>query len=197
MKPVDYALLAQRAYADAPTVGWADSASRMHVYGDVHVFRGTDDLAAWLADLECDVIAVEGLGKLHKGFYGALAAILPQCLALPRPSAVAGHSLGAAMAIIYVAVLAQLGHVVPVYAFEPPRLCSDAAMQDLLAVTRVPWFATRNGLDVVTQVPPGLSLPGPLTKIGKPSFSLDNLTDHGIGRVIAALAPSPEEAKAA
>lgn len=188
MQPVDYALLAQRAYTDAPTVGQAESASRMHVYGDVHVFRGSDDLASFIADADCDTIPVEGLGKLHKGFYGALTAIMPQCLALPRPSAVAGHSLGAAMAIIYAAVLAQLGHVVPVYAFEPPRLCGDAAMQDLLAATRVPWFATRNGLDVVTQVPPGLTLPGPLTKIGRPSFSLDNLTDHGMGRVIAALA---------
>lgn len=187
MKPVDYALLAQRAYRDAPTVGQADSASRMHVYGDVHVFRGTDDLASWLADLDCDVIAVEGLGKIHKGFYGALAAILPECLDLPRPSAVVGHSLGAAMAIIYGAVLAQLGHVVPVYAFEPPRLCGDAVMQDLLAANKVSWFATRNGLDVVTQVPLDLSLPGPLTKIGTPSFSLDNVTDHSIGRVIEAL----------
>ena len=187
MRPVDYALLAQRAYTDAPTVGKVDSASRMHVYGDVHVFRGSDDLASFIADADCDVIAVEGLGRIHKGFYGALAAILPQCLALPRPSAVVGHSLGADMAIIYAAVLAQLGHVVPVYAFEPPRLCGDAAMQDLLAATRVPWFATRNGNDIVTQVPLDLSLPGPLTKIGTPSFSLDNVTDHGIGRVIAAL----------
>ena len=187
MNPVDYALLAKCAYTDAPTVGKADSASRMHVYGDVHVFRGTDDFAAWLADLNCDVIAVEGLGRIHKGFYGALAAILPECLDLPRPSAVVGHSLGGAMAIIYAAVLAQLGHVVPVYAFEPPRICADAAMQDLLAANKVPWLATRNGLDIVTQVPPELSLPGPLTRIGTPSFSLDNATDHGMGRVIEAL----------
>jgi len=187
VNPVDYALLAKCAYTDAPTVGKADSASRMHVYGDVHVFRGTDDFAAWLADLNCDVIAVEGLGRIHKGFYGALAAILPECLDLPRPSAVVGHSLGGAMAIIYAAVLAQLGHVVPVYAFEPPRICADAAMQDLLAANKVPWLATRNGLDIVTQVPPELSLPGPLTRIGTPSFSLDNATDHGMGRVIEAL----------
>jgi len=188
VSPIDYALLAQRAYTDAPTIGKPDSASRMHVYGDVHVFRGTDDFSAWLADLNCDVIAVEGLGRIHKGFYGALAAILPECLDLPRPSAVVGHSLGGAMAIIYGAVLAQLGHVVPVYAFEPPRLCADAAIQDLLAANKVPWFATRNGLDIVTQVPPELSLPGPLTKIGTPSFSLDPIEDHGMGRVIEALA---------
>jgi len=70
----------------------------------------------------------------------------------------------------------------------PPRLCADAAIQDLLAANKVPWFATRNGLDIVTQVPPELSLPGPLTKIGTPSFSLDPIEDHGMGRVIEALA---------
>lgn len=192
MNPIDYAMLAQRSYTDAPTVGKADSASRMHVYGDVHCFEGTNNIESLLADVDCDLIAVEGVGRIHKGFYGAIAAILLQCLALPRPSAVTGHSLGAAMAIIYGAVLAQLGHVVPIYAFEPPRLCGDAAMQDLLAVTKVPWFATRNGNDIVTQVPLDLSLPGPLTKIGTPSFSLDNVTDHSIGRVIEALTTIPE-----
>ena len=188
MKPVDYAILAERSYHDAPTAGKADSASRMHVYGDVHVFRGSDDLASFLADADCDTIPVEELGKLHKGFYGALAAILPECLDLTRPSAVAGHSLGAAMAIIYAAVLAQLGHVVPIYAFEPPRLCGDGTMCDLFHAKRVPWFATRNGKDIVTQVPFDLTLPGQLTRIGTPSFSLDNLTDHSIERVVRALA---------
>lgn len=195
MNPVDYAILAERAYSDAPTVGKADSASRMHVYtgdmGVVHVFRGSDDLASFIADADCETIPVEGLGKLHKGFYGALAAILPECLALPRPTAVVGHSLGAAMAIIYVAVQAQLGNVVPVYAFEPPRLCADAALQDLLAATKVPWFATRNGNDLVTQVPPQLSLPGPLTAIGKASMHFDNTIDHSMARVIAALQENP------
>lgn len=58
MTPGDYALLAKRAYTDAPTVGRADSASRMHVYGDVHMFRGSDDLDSWLHDF--DVVLVNG-----------------------------------------------------------------------------------------------------------------------------------------
>jgi hypothetical protein len=188
MKPLDYALLAERSYVDAPTVGRADSASRMHVYGDVHVFRGTDDVMAALADAECVPDEVHGLGSLHAGFYGALADILPECLALPRPSAIVGHSLGAAMAIIYAGVLAQLGTIVPVYAFEPPRLCCDDTLQALLLEKHVPFYATRNGLDLVTEVPPGLTLPGPLTQIGKPSMPIDNIHDHAISRVIAALA---------
>ena len=188
MTPVDYALLAQRAYSDAPTVGQADSASRMCVYGDVHAFRGTDDVASFVHDFDLALATVPGLGNLHAGFWSAWQVIRDKCLSMPAPSAIAGHSLGAALAILCAAEWSLRGHVVPVYAFEPPRMFGDAAMQDLLAATRVPWFATRNGLDVVTQVPPGLTLPGPLTRIGRPSFSLDNLTDHGIGRVIEALA---------
>ena len=189
MTPIDYALLAERSYLDAPTVGKADSASRMCVYGDVHAFPGTNNMASLLADAECETIQVEGLGKLHKGFYGAIAAILPQCLALPRPTAVTAHSLGAAMAIIYAAVLAQLGHVVPVYAFEPPRLCGDDTLAHVYRDFAIPFYGTRNGLDIVTQVPPELSCPRALTSIGKPAMPFDNLTDHGIRRVIEALSP--------
>ena len=187
MNLIDYALLSKRAYADAPTIGEANSASRMHVYGDVHVFRGSDDIMAWLSDADCAPVNVWGLGHVHGGFYAALASILPACLALPRPAAVTGHSLGAALAIIYAAVLAQLGVVVPVYAFEPPRLCADEGMASLLETKQVPFYATRNGRDLVTQIPLGLTLPGPLTLIGTPSIPVDNIADHSIDRVIAAL----------
>lgn len=190
MTPVDYALLAERSYGDAPTVGQLNSASRMHVYGDAHVFRGSDDIAAWVADAGVATVSVWGLGKIHHGFYIALTQILPACLALPRPASVVGHSLGGALAIIYAAILAQLGHAVPVYAFEPPRLCGDTTMFEIFRVKQVPWFATRNGNDIVTQLPWGLSLPGALTRIGKPTFPFDNIKDHGIDRVIAALAPT-------
>lgn len=188
MNPADYALLAKRAYTDAPTIGNADSASRMHVYGDVHCFRGTDDLQSALADANCNPVNVVGLGKVHGGFYGALAAILPACLALPRPAAVTGHSLGAAMAILYAAVLAHLGHIVPVYAFEPPRLSADGDLASLLLTKRVPFYSTRNGNDLVTQVPPNMMLPGLLTRVGHPSAPFDNIADHSIDRVIEALA---------
>lgn len=187
MTPVDAALLAQRAYIDAPTVGDAASASRMRVYGNVHAFRGTDDVHALLADIDFGTTMVWGLGRIYDGFYGALAAILPACLALPRPSVVVGHSLGAAMAIIYAAILAELGTIVSVYAFEPPRLCADDTMLRLLQAKGVGWFATRNGNDVVTQIPAGLSLPGSLQHIGHPLAAVPNTFDHGIDRVIEAL----------
>jgi hypothetical protein len=189
--PLQAALLAQRAYVDAPTVGFADSAARMHAYavegGVAHAFRGTDDFRSMVADVDCRAEDVWGLGKLHAGFFGALATILPACLALPRPVAVVGHSLGAAMAVIYAGVLAKLGHVVSVYAFEPPRLCADDVLAGLLRAAQVPLYATRNGNDIVTQLPVNLMLPCDLTAIGRASLPLPNVTDHGIDRVIHSL----------
>lgn len=189
MNPIDYARLAQRCYADTPTVGYPDSASRMRVYGNVHCFRGSDDILAWLHDVDCAPVNVWGLGKVHAGFYGALAAILPGCLALPRPAAVTGHSLGAAMAILYAGVLAQLGHVAPVFAFEPPRVCMDGVLAALLTAWRVPLYITRNGNDVVTQVPLGMTRPGVVTRIGNALLPFANTRDHDISRVVEAFAP--------
>jgi len=54
----------------------------------------------------------------------------------------------------------------------------------------VPWFATRNGNDLVTQIPFDMTLPGELTQIGTPCLPFDNVQDHDIGRVIEALAES-------
>lgn len=187
MNPVDYARFAERSYSDAPTVGQADSASRMHVYGDVHVFRGTDDVASWVHDFDVALVDIPGLGKLHAGFWSAWQAIRDECLALPVPSAIAGHSLGAALAILCAAEWALRGHVVPVYAFEAPRLCADDTLAHVFRDFAIPFYGTRNGLDLVTQVPPELSCPRVLTCIGKPSMPFDNLTDHGIARVVEAL----------
>ena len=186
MKAVDYARLAAQSYHDAPTVGEVDSASRMHVYGDVHCFRGSDDVLAFLHDADCRPLNVVTFGRVHAGFWHALSAILPVCLALPRPVAITGHSLGAAMAILYGAVLGRLGTPAPVYAFEPPRLCFDDELASFLKSARVPVYATRNGNDVVTQIPLGLTLPCALTRIGHPLLPFDNVQDHDISRVVLA-----------
>lgn len=187
MTPLDYAKLCQSCYSDAPTVGPADAPSPMHVYGNVQVFRGSADASAWLHDFDVTTVNVAGIGSVHAGFWQALARVLPGCLALPRPAAVAGHSLGAAVAILYAGVLAALGNPTPVFAFEPPRLAGDSALRDLLQAHGVAWYATRNGDDVVTGLPPELTLPGPLTAIGHPFLPFPNTEDHHISRVVAAL----------
>ena len=186
VNPVDYAILAQRAYSDAPTVGKVDSASRMRVYGDVHAWRGSDDIEAWLHDLEIMLIETP-FGKLHAGIWHAWLDVRSLCLAFSPPSAVTGHSEGAALAIFEAAEWAHLGHIVPVYAFEPPRICGDDAMERLFQEMKIPFYATRNGNDIVTQVPLGLALPGPLTSIGNPALPVDNPIDHELPRVITSL----------
>jgi triacylglycerol lipase len=186
-KAATMAQLAARAYGDVPTVGDARSASRMHVYDGVHVFRGTDDVSSVLADIDISMVDVPGLGRLHAGFYAAVATILPACQALPRPTAIAGHSLGAAMAAIYAGIWALQGWAVPVYAFEPPKLCGDDTLAALLRDKGGPWLATRNGRDLVTQVPATLTLPGALTPIGRALLPFDNIGDHSIAHVVATL----------
>lgn len=192
LTPYDGALLAQRAYIDTPTIGVSTSASRMHVYTlsdgtTVHAFRGTDDVQSFFADANISLTNVAGLGLVHTGFYAALATILPAALALPRPAYIVGHSLGAAMAILYAATLALHGPAVPVFAYEPPRLAGDGTLAQLISTHAIPWFACRNGRDLITQVPPELTLPGPLTAIGQSAFVFDNIVDHAIERVAEAL----------
>jgi hypothetical protein len=160
----------------------------MHVYGDVHVFRGSDDKESFLADANCSTVDVWGWGRIHAGFFGGYAVLMPALMEMPAPSASVGHSLGAAYAIQHSLAWAARGVIVPIYAFEPPRLCCDDTMQALLLAKQVPFYATRNGNDLVTQVPPGFTLPGPLTQIGKAVLPFDNIEDHSIDRVIKALA---------
>lgn len=187
MNPVDYAVLAKRAYMDAPTVGRVDSASRMHVYGDVHIWRGSDDHDSWLHDFDI-AVAQTPFGKIHAGFWLAWVAVRDAVMALPAPTAVGGHSLGGPLCILEALEWAERDVIVPIFAFEPPRLCCDDTMHRLLVAKSVPFYATRNGHDLVTQVPLGMTLPGPLTQIGKAVLPIDNIEDHSIDRVIQALA---------
>lgn len=187
MKPLDYAKLCQRCYTDPPTIGAPGSASRMRVYGGVHCFRGSDDVESWLHDFDISTVFVPGLGEVHRGFWDATAALIPACVAFGAPDAITGHSLGAAMAILYAGAWAEMGKSIPVYAFEPPRLCADDTLQTLLKFRGAHWYATRNGNDIVTQLPPTMRLPWPLTHIGTASEPFDNMVDHSIARVIEAL----------
>ena len=187
MTPLAAALLAQRSYIDAPTIGDADSASRMHVYDGVHVFRGSDDIDSWLHNFDLKLMDVPGMGNLHAGFWSAWQAIREPCLSLAPPSAIAGHSLGAALAIICAAEWALLGHVVPVFAFEPPRMCGNETLTHVYRDFAIPFFGTRNGNDIVTQLPPELMCPSVLTRIGRAQYPFDNIADHGIDDVVRSL----------
>ncbi|MFV0916124.1 lipase [Ralstonia pseudosolanacearum] len=192
MTPQDYARLAQRAYQLRPQIGVPSSAARAIVEGDAVAFPGSDNLACWLADLDVDVIQVDGLGFLHRGFWKAFSSISTQLLALPAAAVTVGHSEGAALAILFAAALCMAGRPPrAVYGFEPPRVSTDSTLAAVLAAHGVQVNLYRNGQDVVPMVPRLLRAwqhPAPLIEIGRAAWPVPNVEDHKLARVIQALA---------
>ena len=189
--PLQAALLAERAYTDAPTFGKADSAGRAVVYGEAVGFPGTDNIACWLADLDAAGDEVDGMGVVHVGFWTAWLEISAQVLALDGVEVLLGHSEGAALALIAAAQLCLAGKPpLAVFAIEPPRVSADDTLAKLFAAHGVQLYLCRNGLDVVTDVPRltrPWQHPAPLTAIGHASMPVPNIEDHLIGNVIKAL----------
>lgn len=185
---LDIAKLCAQAYSDPPTYGKADGAGRAHVYDGVVVFRGTDDPASMLIDLDIATVTIPQLGTLHAGFWDAFGEVAGPLMKL-RPQIIAGHSLGAALALIYAGELCRAGHAPSaVYAFEPPRLAMDDTLRTLLDAHGIMRFCTRNGLDPVTEVPSWMSLPASLSNIGTVTGTLDLISYHLIDNVIKSLA---------
>jgi triacylglycerol lipase len=195
MTPHDYALLAQEAYSAAPDIGKADSASRAIVRhtaaGLCIAFPGTDNADCFEADFDIELIDVPGVGKMHRGFWQAWEAISVPVLAAIKgqPVTLVGHSLGAAMSLCAAVEMTISGNPpAAVFAFEPPRVSPYLGVRTLLA--KVPVYLSKNGNDLVTDVPPGWNQAALLTHIGKPALPFPNVLDHAIERVIEALSGS-------
>lgn len=140
-------------------------------------FEGTHDRLGWLIDFVSLMLKDQQgldhrtLGRVHAGFYAACLAAAPRILlvAEKEPVAFAGHSLGAAMALMMTGLFIDYG-MAPLRtgAFAPPR-AGDQTFVD--AVTSLPFCAYRVGNDPVTQVPFSLrDFPFrqvPLTQVGR------------------------------
>ena len=191
MTPLQAALLAERAYTDAPTFGKADSAGRAVVWGNAVGFPGTDNVACFLADLQALGEEIPGMGVLHLGFWDAWQEVSEGVLALNGVDVLLGHSEGAALALIAAAQLCLAGKPPQaVFALEPPRVSADDTLAKLFAEHGVALYLSRCGLDVVTEVPRLLrpwQHPAPLTGIGHASLPVPNIEDHLIEHVIKAL----------
>lgn len=184
---VYYAELCARSYSDTPTYGKASDAGRALVYNSVVTLPGTDNKQSVLADGDIETVTIEHIGTVHAGFWGALAPIRQPLVDL-SPLIITGHSEGADEALLLGGVLCAAGKPpTAIYAFEPARLCMDAMLRGLLESHGVMVFATKNGNDLVPDVPPWMQHPCDLALIGKPILPIPNIQDHLIENVIKSL----------
>ncbi|OYV37532.1 MAG: lipase [Rhodospirillales bacterium 20-64-7] len=178
----DYLKLASQCYSDKPTYGDPDSSGRAIVYGDAVGFPGTNNIECWLADLNVDVLAVAGMGRIHKGFWDSFQLVSKPLMNMKGVNVTLGHSEGAALALIYGAQLCIAGMPPKaIYAFEAPRVTCDGKMQALFKKYSVKLLITQHGNDVVPMVPRLLhdwQHPGELTYFGKADLPFPNVQDH-------------------
>lgn len=197
MKPLTYALLADAAYSAKPTFGAAASAARAVATttedGLAIGFPGTNDLACWQADFDLRLVDTQRLGTVHRGFWESIQSLWP-ILSEEAPAVVYGHSEGAALALLYAALLCVSGKPPrAVFAFEPPKVSIDFAVRNVLSNAGVALNLYRNGNDLVPLVPVGLRgiaewrQPAPLIQIGRPILPFPNIQDHAMTRVIAGI----------
>jgi len=115
------------------------------------VFRGTDDLKAWITDLKALKKPLGNGVAVHEGFEEAFDAIWtkiePAFAAVAEPLFFTGHSLGAALATI------AAGHKAPraLYTFGSPFVGNRAFVESL---PRIPIFRVDDAHDIVPTVPP-------------------------------------------
>lgn len=118
----------------------------------VLAFRGSDDLIAWVANLDALPAPWRGGGKTHRGFAEALGTVWPRVeAALARtagPLFITGHSQGAALATL----AASLRPEAALYTFGSPRV-GDRGFA--AAMRHRPGVAARyvNHRDIVCRVP--------------------------------------------
>lgn len=128
----------------------------------VVVFRGTNELADWLTNLDVRPFEVPH-GSTHHGFYTALAKLLPKTLATARSQGasqkklwITGHSLGGAMALLFAYECLQQGlGPAGLVTFGQPMLCNGKLAKHMNSQLAGKYLRFVHGGDGVTRaVPP-------------------------------------------
>ncbi|MCA9175395.1 MAG: lipase family protein [Planctomycetales bacterium] len=127
-------------------------------------FRGTEKkLDDWVIDLDCSLVSGPLGGKVHQGFYDALAMVwgaLHETVAKlmaerPRQLWLTGHSLGGALAMLAAAKWTDEGMpVTGIHTFGQPRVGDNEFARNYDFKLRQRSFRHVNHLDIVTRTPP-------------------------------------------
>jgi triacylglycerol lipase len=131
----------------------------------VAAFRGTDEFADWLDNLNA-VCQPGPLGGVHTGFYKALMDIWPAMKtkirawrkaapdAADRPLWLTGHSLGGALATLAAATLIEADETFyGVYTFGSPRAGDRVFARTFNVEAKSRLFRFQNNSDIVTRIP--------------------------------------------
>ena len=153
--------------------GTSSEASIIKV-GDFHVlaFRGTEELADWLRNVDVRPDKWDGPGRAHKGFVGALNEVWPQLLpvlqGIAGPVFYTGHSLGGALAILAAARFPARA----IYTYGGPRCGDDEFAAQHPLRDRIHRIV--NNRDIVPHVPPHYKHTGSLHYITSTGTMLTN-----------------------
>ncbi len=192
--PLFYARLARAAYHQRPydiDVGAYRAIVADSPLGSCLAIAGTDDIQTALTDVEAIVPywSTDIRAMVPRSFWLTMLGALPEIRALAQygraPKVVAGHSLGAVLAIHTAARLCVAGAPPrAVMAFAPPRACIGDALAKLFAKCGVTVRSYRLGEDEVPMLPPAFNQAVPLIQLGRANSLLG---DHDLDHIIAAL----------
>ena len=124
-------------------------------------FRGTDELADWLDNLNA-FTTQELFGAFHRGFWHSVEDVWQPINAKfrqlqqqnPRPLFITGHSLGGAMATIAAAKLVHEDKpFTSEYTFGQPRALTRDTARIFNAECKSRYFRFHNNNDIVTRAP--------------------------------------------
>jgi len=131
----------------------------------VAAFRGTDEIADWLDNLNV-LSQPSSLGNIHTGFYKALMDIWPQmksCIRSFRRTLddhpgrslwLTGHSLGGALATLAAATLIEADETFyGAYTFGSPRVGDRVFARNFNVEAKNKVFRFQNNNDLVSRIP--------------------------------------------
>lgn len=127
------------------------------ITGDVLVFRGSDSLEDWLRDLlaaQKTPYTHPQFGPIHSGFWMGMQPFFDKVRPVLKPGmTICGHSLGAARAWLFAALMVAAG-------IEPAKIITCGSprpgclpLRQFLDKARIPTISLKNRHDPVTDVP--------------------------------------------